>query len=234
MVHASRLRAPPGRRTRGRSRQPRKPRVIQTHRAVLRALRKGAGRTEAGKAIRGCHGPSRGWGTGARAHSAPFSDTPRRQGFSVPASGRRVPLLFPAGAPVVAGSATYSGQSAQRSSGLARERAVCAWRTRGPERVGAGELGKGGGGGTRGGERCDDCPGTEVGELRELEVSGRGLRVEGKRGVECARSRVHPLGWKPGGEGSVGHSSPLADLVPFPCQGAEHGRKPRAPRDRRG
>ena len=159
----------------------------------------------------------------ARAHSAPLSDIPRRQGFSVPASGRRVPLLFPGGAPVVAGSATYLGQSAQRSSGLARERAVCAWRTRGPERVGAGERGEGAVEGPAVGSGVMTVRELRVGELRGLEVSGRGLRVEGKRGVECARSRVHPLGWKPGGEGSVGHSSPLADLVPFPCQGAQHG-----------
>lgn len=64
LVHASRLRAPPKRRTRGRSRQPRKPRVIQTHRAVLPALRKGAGRTQAGKAIRGSLRPGRGRGDG--------------------------------------------------------------------------------------------------------------------------------------------------------------------------
>lgn len=131
-----------------------------------------------------------------------------RHPFPTPRAGRasvfRGPCgapLFPAGVPVVAGSATSSGQSAQRLSGLAGERAACAWGTRGPERVGSGELGKGAVEGPEVGSVVMKVRELRVGELRELEVSGRRLRVEGKRGVECASSRGHPLGWKPKGFG---------------------------------
>lgn len=87
--HAPWPRAPPPRRTRGRSRQLRKPRVTETHRAVARALRKGAGRTEAGKAIRAPQGS--GWGGGHVHAPQPFPE-PGADGAVV--IGRSVALLF--------------------------------------------------------------------------------------------------------------------------------------------
>lgn len=44
-------------------------------------------------------------------------------------------------------------------------------------------------------------------------MSGRGLRLEGKRGVECAPSCLHPLGWKRGREESE-VACHLSDLPP--------------------
>ena len=87
-------------------------------------------------------------GTSARAHSAPFSGAWRRLGSSARAfRWRSLFLLLPSWGLRVVGSALYSGRSAQRLSALAGERAAARGEHCGPERVGAEELGKGGGGG---------------------------------------------------------------------------------------
>lgn len=65
-------------------------------------------------------------------------------------------------------------------------------------------------------------------EVREIGLSGRGLRLEGKRRVECAPSCLHLLSWKWGRKGSdvAGHLS-LISLPRVRANGMAENREPR-------
>lgn len=61
----------------------------------------------------------------------------------------------------------------------------------------------------------------EVGEMLELEVSGKGLRLEATRGVECDPSWLHRFGGKRGRKRNL--VSPHPWLIFLPHQGTLHG-----------